>query len=62
MRVMARRLDRLTLDNLDDLPVGCRSCTFWELDPVRRNRAVDAGEASGEKESRVSRTQLEWGS
>jgi GNAT superfamily N-acetyltransferase len=59
---MARRLDRLTLDNLDDLPVGCRSCTFWELDPVRRNRAAEAGEAAGEKESWVSRTLLEWGS
>jgi GNAT superfamily N-acetyltransferase len=59
---MARRLARLTLDNLGDLPVGCRSCTFWELDPVRRRRAEDAGEAAGEKESWVSHTLLEWGS
>ena len=57
-----RRLARLTLDNLCDLPVGCQSCAFWELDAVRRQRAVDAGEAAGEKESWVSRVLLEWGS
>ena len=59
---MARRLDRLTLDNLSDLPVGCRSCVFWELDPVRRERAVEAGDGTCEKEAWVSRTLLEWGS
>jgi GNAT superfamily N-acetyltransferase len=59
---MARRLVRLTLDNLPDLPVGCQSCMFWELDPVRRQRAADAGEACAEKESWVSRVLLEWGS
>jgi len=61
-RVVARRLDRLTLDNLSDLPTGCQSCTFWELDAVRRKRAVDAGEADCEKEAWVSRVLLEWGS
>ena len=59
---MSRRLARLTLDNLGDVPLGCRSCTFWELDPVRRQRAVDAGESCGEKEAWVSRVLLEWGS
>jgi len=59
---MARRLARLTLDNLADLPDGCRSCVFWELDPVRRQRAVDAGDGAGEKEAWVSRVLLEWGS
>ena len=59
---MARRLVRLTLDNLRDLPIGCQSCTFWELDPVRRQRAADAGEGGAEKESWVSRVLLEWGS
>jgi GNAT superfamily N-acetyltransferase len=59
---MARRLARLTLDNLADLPLPCRSCTFWELDPVRRQRAEDAGESAAEKESWVSRVLLEWGS
>ncbi len=57
-----RRIDRLTLDNLDDLPSACRSCAFWELDPVRRERAAAAGETACEKESWVSRVLLEWGS
>jgi GNAT superfamily N-acetyltransferase len=57
-----RRIARLTLDNLDDLPEACRSCVFWELDPVRRQRAEAAGEAGVEKEAWVSRVLLEWGS
>ena len=59
---MARKLVHLTLDNLGDLPVGCRSCGFWELDPVRRERAEGSGEIAQEKESWVSRLLLEWGS
>jgi GNAT superfamily N-acetyltransferase len=59
---MARRISRLTLDNLCDLPVRCRSCTFWELDPVRRDRAVRADQSACEKEAWVSRVLLEWGS
>jgi GNAT superfamily N-acetyltransferase len=59
---VARRIARLTLDNLSDIPVGCQSCVFWELDAVRRQRAVDAGEAACEKEAWTSRTLLEWGS
>ena len=57
-----RRITRLTLDNLDDLPSPCRSCVFWELDPVRRDRAEAAGESGCEKEAWVSRVLLEWGS
>lgn len=57
-----RRVARLTLDNLDDLPSMCRSCVFWELDPVRRERAIEAGESACEKEAWVSRALLEWGS
>jgi GNAT superfamily N-acetyltransferase len=57
-----RRIARLTLDNLDDLPSTCRSCVFWELDPVLRERAVASGDSSCEKESWVSRVLLEWGS
>lgn len=57
-----RRIARLTLDNLDDLPSPCRSCAFWELDPVQRERASAAGEAACEKEAWVSRVLLEWGS
>lgn len=59
---MSRRLERLTLDNLDDLPVGCRACTFWELDPVRRGRASHTGQGADEKEAWVSSVLLEWGS
>jgi GNAT superfamily N-acetyltransferase len=59
---MARRMARLTLDNLGDIPIGCQSCTFWELDAVRRQRAVVAGEVPREKEAWISRTLLEWGS
>src|ERR687889_591029 len=59
---MSRQLERLTLDNLDDLPSPCRSCVFWELDPVRRQRAESAGFAACEKEAWVSSVLLEWGS
>ncbi|MYR21926.1 GNAT family N-acetyltransferase, partial [Streptomyces sp. SID6137] len=37
---MGRRLVPLTLDNLQDLPQRCRSCVFWELDPVSGEAAV----------------------
>lgn len=59
---MTRRIASLTLDNLADLPETCRSCGFWELDPVRRKRAANAEEMSREKEAWVSRLLLEWGS
>ena len=59
---MSRRLVNVTLDNLDDLPQRCRSCVFWELDPVAMDRALEAGDTRFEKESWVSATLLEWGS
>jgi hypothetical protein len=59
---MSRRVVNITLDNLDDLPRRCRSCVFWELDPVAHDRAVEAGDTAFEKESWVSATLLEWGS
>ena len=59
---MSRRLVRLTLDNLADLPDPCRSCVFWELDAVHRERALAAGATACEKEAWVSRVLLEWGS
>lgn len=59
---MSRRIARLTRDNLDDLPSTCRSCVFWELDPVSRERAMTSDDAASEKESWVSRVLLEWGS
>ena len=59
---MSRRLVNLTLDNLDDIPPRCRSCVFWELDPVSGERACDSGSTELEKEAWVSDTLLEWGS
>lgn len=59
---MARRLVNITLDNLDELPRRCRRCVFWELDPVQRERAEEAGDTALEKEAWVSSVLLEWGS
>lgn len=59
---MSRRLVSVTLDNLGDLPVRCRACVFWELDPVSGERACDGGAADLEKEAWVSDMLLEWGS
>ena len=59
---MSRRLASITLDNLCDLPSRCRSCVFWELDPVAGERACDSGGTELEKEAWVSDTLLEWGS
>lgn len=60
--VMGRRLVPLTLDNLQDLPLRCRSCVFWELDPVSGDAAVKAGTAELQKEAWISAVLLEWGS
>ncbi|MFR9797529.1 GNAT family N-acetyltransferase [Streptomyces sp. MS06] len=59
---MGRRLVPLTLDNLADLPQRCRSCVFWELDPVSGEAAVGAGTAETEKEAWISAVLLDWGS
>lgn len=59
---MSRRVASITLDNLDDLPRRCRRCVFWELDPVARSKAEEAGDTEFEKEAWVSATLLEWGS
>ncbi|MEI7034003.1 GNAT family N-acetyltransferase [Streptomyces pratensis] len=59
---MGRRLVPLTLDNLPDLPGPCRSCVFWELDPVSGEAAVKAGKSEREKEAWISAVLLEWGS
>jgi len=59
---VSRRLAAITLDNLDDLPRRCRHCVFWELDPVGRARAEEAGDTALEKEAWVSAVLLEWGS
>jgi hypothetical protein len=59
---MSRRLVNITLDNLSDLPTKCRSCVYWELDPVAGERAQECGSSELEKEAWVSDTLLEWGS
>ncbi|MFE1316658.1 GNAT family N-acetyltransferase [Kitasatospora phosalacinea] len=59
---MGRRVVPLTLDNLSDLPNTCRSCVFWELDPVSGRDAQDAGKGELEKEGWISAVLLEWGS
>jgi len=59
---MSRRLVNLTLDTLEDIPRSCRSCVFWELDPVAAERACASGDPELEKEAWVSQTLLEWGS
>ncbi|MFH9466043.1 GNAT family N-acetyltransferase [Streptomyces clavifer] len=59
---MGRRLVPLTLDNLPDLPGRCRSCVFWELDPVSGEAALKAGRPGPEKEAWISAVLLEWGS
>lgn len=56
---MTRTAVRLTLDNLDAIAPACRSCLFWECDPVRRNRLQDP---AAEKAAWVSEVLLEWGS
>ena len=59
---MARRVARLTLDTLADLPEQARCCLQWELDPVRRQRVADRESALAEKAAWVSRVLLDWGS
>ncbi|WGL52543.1 GNAT family N-acetyltransferase [Nocardioides sp. BP30] len=51
----------MTLDRLADLAAPCRSCLFWELDPVRRDR-VPAQERIQAKEAWLSEVLREWGS
>lgn len=57
-----RRLEALTLDNIDDIQDPCRSCVFWEFDQLITDRALDESDPSLEKEAWVSATLLEWGS
>jgi len=59
---MSRKTVPLTVDRLADLPSHCRSCVFWEVDPVRRGRLGSAEEAAAEKETWVSTVLREWGS
>lgn len=58
---MPRKIVRLTVDHLARMPGPCRTCLFWELDPVRRGRVHDEA-AAGEKEAWLSEVLREWGS
>ncbi|WP_436701976.1 GNAT family N-acetyltransferase [Nocardioides sp. BYT-33-1] len=62
---MARTTVPLTLDLLDalfqDADAPCRSCLFWEREPVHRER-LDAAARAAEKEAWVSEVLREWGS
>ena len=57
-----RQWASLTLDNIDDLLKPCRSCVFWELDPIVGRQASHVGDPELEKEAWVSATLLRWGS
>ena len=56
---MSRKIVRLTLDHLDTFTAPCRTCLFWELDPVRRERSEDP---ATDKDAWVSTVLREWGS
>ena len=56
---MSRKVVRLTLDHLEELTAPCRSCLFWQLDPVRRERVEDAAD---ELDAWVSAVLRDWGS
>jgi GNAT superfamily N-acetyltransferase len=56
---MSRKVVRLTLDHLEEFAAPCRSCLFWELDPVRRDRVADT---CAEKDAWASEVLREWGS
>ena len=56
---MSRKVVRLTLDHLDELTAPCRSCVFWQLDPVRRGRVDDPAD---EVDAWVSAVLRDWGS
>jgi GNAT superfamily N-acetyltransferase len=58
---VSRRLESITLDDLDDLPRRCRRCVFWELDPVGQAQALEIGDPAFEKEVWVSSVLLQWG-
>jgi GNAT superfamily N-acetyltransferase len=57
---VSRKVDRLTLDNLAQLPGHCSACVFWEFDPVRRSKI--RGHETEEKAAWLSMMLREWGS
>ena len=60
---MGRKVARLTRDHLAELTAPCRSCVFWQLDPVRRERVRQLdGDPGNEVDAWVSLVLREWGS
>lgn len=60
---MSPRVVNLTLDTLADLPLPCRACTFWELDPrPAPDLPTGTGDPALDKEAWISQVLLEWGS
>lgn len=57
---MARKVSRLTRDNLAELPGHCPACVFWEFDPVRRHQIK--GHELEEKSAWLSMVLRDWGS
>lgn len=55
---MPRKIVRLTPDHLEALQAPCRTCLFWERDPVRRRGAEDP---AAEKVAWVEHVLEEWG-
>ncbi len=57
---MGRRIQDLALGTLDQLPLRCRGCVFWELSPLERALAMEH-DPEFEKEAWVSSVSLESG-
>ncbi len=58
---MSRKVVRLTVDHLAALEGPCRTCLFWQLDPVSRGR-IGEDAAATEREHWVSQVLRDWGS
>ena len=57
---MGRRVARLTLDQLAELPGCCAACVFWELSAVQREKV--RGHECEEKAAWLSAVLRDWGS
>ena len=60
--MIARRIAPLNLDTVQDLPLPCRTCVFWELDPVTARATQRCGGGADEKQAWLSGALLQWGS
>jgi GNAT superfamily N-acetyltransferase len=58
---MTRKIVRLTPEHLEALDAPCRSCLFWERDPVSRGRVPGEDAAAADKRAWVAEVQREWG-